>query len=186
MNGWKNCTKCDQSKPLSDFYKSKPSPDGHRTDCKACKNAATKEWTRNNQVAHAATRRAWGAKNADKVTTWNDRQYARNPDAFKANALKWKKLNPARRKADKVLREKRVRRAVPKWINRFFVSEIYDLARRRTKSTGVPHSVDHIVPLQSKLVCGLHWEGNLRVIPLAENLTKHNQYWPDMPDVAHA
>ncbi len=60
-------------------------------------------------------------------------------------------------------------------------SEIYLLAVDRSIKTGVPHEVDHIVPLQSKVVCGLHNEFNLRVITRRENLSKKNYFWPDMP-----
>lgn len=67
------------------------------------------------------------------------------------------------------------------WANRFFMREAYDLARRRTMTTGFAWHVDHIVPLRSKLVCGLHCEQNLAVIPGRGNSSKGNRYWPDMP-----
>lgn len=61
------------------------------------------------------------------------------------------------------------------------VQAVYKEARRLTKLTGVVHSVDHIVPLKHKLVCGLHVSWNMRVITLDDNLRKANNWWPDMP-----
>ena len=59
--------------------------------------------------------------------------------------------------------------------------EVYQLAMLRSQATGVPHEVDHTVPLKSPLVCGLHSEFNLRVITASQNRSKRNYYWPDMP-----
>lgn len=67
------------------------------------------------------------------------------------------------------------------WSNAFFVSEIYHLAKLRTSMTGIKWTVDHIVPLTSQIVCGLHAHTNLRVIPSEENIKKHNRHWPEMP-----
>ena len=39
-------------------------------------------------------------------------------------------------------------------------------------------SVDHIIPLNSKVVCGLHIETNLRIIDLEENKSKGNRFKP--------
>lgn len=66
--------------------------------------------------------------------------------------------------------------ASPKWANEFFIEEIYDLAKLREKYTGIKWHVDHIVPLKHSLVCGLHVEHNLQVIPAAENLKKSNNF----------
>ena len=75
----------------------------------------------------------------------------------------------------------RRKQAMPAWANEFFIEEIYDLARLRTKYLGIKHSVDHIVPMTSRLVCGLHVEHNLRVIPHVQNISKLNRHWPGMP-----
>ena len=54
-------------------------------------------------------------------------------------------------------------------------------AMQRTKAIGFQWHVDHIVPLQSPIVCGLHTIENLQVIPGALNLAKGNRMWPQMP-----
>ena len=51
---------------------------------------------------------------------------------------------------------------------------------RDAKTAGM--HVDHIVPLNSPIVCGLHNEFNLQIIPPATNYHKSNNYWPDMPN----
>jgi hypothetical protein len=61
--------------------------------------------------------------------------------------------------------------------------EAYDLCAIRLKTTGIAYQVDHIIPLQSKYVCGLHNEFNLRVITAKENNIKGNRFWPDMPNI---
>lgn len=80
----------------------------------------------------------------------------------------------AKRKAAKI-------QATPAWSNDFFIGEIYELAKLRERMVGGRWHVDHIVPLQSVIVCGLHVESNLQVIPGPRNESKGNRHWPDMP-----
>lgn len=69
-----------------------------------------------------------------------------------------------------------LRLATPKWANMVKVARFHRLRAEISKRTGVPHDVDHEIPLQGKLVCGLNNEFNLRVITASENRSKSNKY----------
>lgn len=90
-------------------------------------------------------------------------KYQRN-----ANVLK------ARRRAAKMQR-------TPAWLtvdDFWMLEQAYELAALRTKMLGFAWHVDHIIPLQGKLVSGLHVPTNIRVIPGVENVRKANRYVP--------
>lgn len=84
----------------------------------------------------------------------------------------WKR---ARKNAWSNWRMKRVRQATPKWADYQTIAAFYDEATRLTISTGIPHEVDHIIPIAGEDVCGLHVRDNLRVITRAENRRKCNK-----------
>jgi len=66
--------------------------------------------------------------------------------------------------------------ATPKWVDHKAIAKIYQDAAEIQRITGIEHEVDHIVPLRSKLVCGLHVPANLRVITAKENNRKGNKF----------
>ena len=84
------------------------------------------------------------------------------------------------------LRTMRLRRSLsrltPKWAMPDLIDEVYFLASLMTRLLGRPYEVDHIVPLRSPFVCGLHVEHNLAVLCKRENGRKSNLIWPLMPD----
>lgn len=95
------------------------------------------------------------------------------PDLVRLKA----RIHGARRRALEIARTK-------PWDEELFElveNEAYELAQRRTRMTGEPWEVDHIVPLRSDIVCGLHNEHNLAVITAKANITKRNRSWPNMP-----
>lgn len=76
-------------------------------------------------------------------------------------------------------RRARVRQATPAWADRSKIADYYDLAGLISAETGVAYHVDHIVPLVSPLVCGLHCEHNLQILQGAVNASKNNRFSVD-------
>lgn len=72
-------------------------------------------------------------------------------------------------------------KAMPKWTDTAALQTFYAEAKRLTKETGIPHAVDHVVPLRGKTVCGLHVPANLQILTKSENSKKNNTTWPDKP-----
>ena len=146
MSCHKKCTKCGEVKLLTDFHKRSEGQLGRTSHCKVCRNAY--RMTRPRSANYRKT---------------NLESYYRNPDPYR-------KARAKRRAAE-------LQRAVQwddsEW-QEFAIAEIYECRRLRTEATGVPHEVDHIVPLQGTLVSGLHRAENLRVITQYENRTKGN------------
>jgi hypothetical protein len=90
----------------------------------------------------------------------------------------WKERNIVWVRADTKARRRKHRQATPPWITQKQKSEIrqlYQMAITMSKTTGEQYVVDHIIPLRSDYVCGLHVPWNLRVITQEENLKKSNK-----------
>lgn len=64
----------------------------------------------------------------------------------------------------------------PPWADLDSMRAIYAEANRLTQETGIPHHVDHVIPLQGKLVSGLHVHNNLQILTGSENSKKRNHF----------
>jgi hypothetical protein len=53
----KECTKCKEVKPLTDFYKNKANKDGRGSYCKPCSNRNSLDWAKNNPEAQKKHKR---------------------------------------------------------------------------------------------------------------------------------
>jgi len=128
--------------------------------------------------------RKWLAKNSEVAKAasqkWKAENRERTRELSRKSAADWKRNNRAKAQASEAAREAKKRQAMPRWADKKAIEKFYDEAIRLTKETGILHHVDHIVPLNHPLVCGLHCEFNLQVLPALENISKGNRRWPGM------
>ena len=95
-----------------------------------------------------------------------------------AHSLRWIKNNPAKALANVVRRDAQKLRAIPKWADKEEIQAIYESASVQ-RAAGFKCEVDHIVPLRSPYVCGLHVPANLQLLESRSNKAKGNRDWPD-------
>ena len=124
-------------------------------------------------------------RNRDKILKYVAQYQKDNPEVGRLAGKKYREANPDKQTAKTAKRRAAKLRATLRWLiddelEQFLISEIYHLASIRSTVTGVLYNVDHIVPLQSKFVCGLHVSWNLQIIDSISNIKKHNRHWPDM------
>jgi hypothetical protein len=125
----------------------------------------------------------WRERNLEKVRAANKERAAKKR-AEQPEVIKVAKKVYAQRKKEvinaAVARRKAARlQRTPIWLTEFDklkIQCIYAVAAMLTRHNGEPWHVDHIIPLQGKIVSGLHVPSNLRVMRGVENIRKYNKF----------
>lgn len=150
--------------------------------------AYDKKYREANREAHIARCRDWRERNSEAMRRASKEWKCANPERTKElsrkSAAEWKRQNPAAARASGARRDAAKRKATPAWADETAMLVIYERARELTLNTGILHHVDHIVPMNSPLVCGLHCEANLQILVSTANISKGNRWWPDMPNLS--
>lgn len=108
-----------------------------------------------NRERRIATINEWKAANPDKVKEFVRKSSRGNPGIVLAKTRRYQLAKKCR---------------VPSWADQEKIKAIYQEAER----TGM--TVDHIIPLQGRLVSGLHVENNLQLLPGSVNYSKGNSF----------
>lgn len=181
------------------YFTGEPCKHGHVAPRKtkgACLECLKAEWEQGKE------------KRAEYFTEYNrseagqaakQRYYEKNKDFVIAKALAtpariknqyrkaWAERNLVSVRANTKNRRRKHREATPAWLTRRQKTEMrsmYQIAITMSKTTGEAYVVDHIWPLRSDVVCGLHVPWNLRIITRAENLQKSNALPSDSEAIA--
>ena len=117
--------------------------------------------------------------NPERCLEYDRKSYWKHREKRIAKSRRWNVENKEEFAAREAGRRAVQRDASPIWVDWGAITVIYEDASRKTRETGILHHVDHIVPLKSKIVCGLHVPWNLRVIPARENQSKSNKITED-------
>lgn len=159
----KFCRWCGETKDISFFHKNKKMKDGRINKCSACVVENVAKWRKKNPTAR---------KNAYKMS-----------DKHKTAILKGtaklglgKNKEKARIRSSKYLHKRRrqTETQMTEW-DSFVIEEAFSLIQQRNRKGTIKWTLDHIVPLNHKLACGLHNGFNLQVVPDWWNCKKGNR-----------
>lgn len=152
----KTCKVCDTQKQIDEFRMVRSVRNGliHIRTCKTCESIQANErsaWRKTPEGRVIHSKRVQQSKKNHRATT--------------------SELHARRRKS----------MAYPTWADKKAMRQYYLIAKYLTHELGAAFHVDHIVPLNSDNVCGLHSHDNLAVLPAFINMAKGNRTWVDMP-----
>lgn len=146
------------------------------------KSEKVKDYFRAYRKAHPEIDKAvtakWRFNNKEKIDAQMANYRLVNAKELSRKQVDRLKQNPEIAAHRNALRRAAKNQALPKWADKKKIAQIYDECIRISADTGIPHQVDHIYPLTSGWVCGLHCEANLQILPAAVNHTKSNRPWP--------
>jgi hypothetical protein len=162
---YKTCSECNSIKSTEDFYKqSTRGKFGVRGTCKSCDNNKKKLYRQNNK---------------EHVQELKKQNYIKHQEKNLQTKKNYRQTNKGKINALVAARKKIIKQRTPKWLTEFDklkIKCIYSVASMLTHENKEPWHVDHIIPLQGKLINGLHVPSNLRPMRGIENIGKKNKF----------
>ena len=184
---------CKIEKERTEFNKARRERDGLMFTCRECgkildrqrrlkdpeKEKARKDkYRREHMKERNLARQRWAKENPEKIKEYRKRTYLKNKEKENAKSSEYMKNNRGIINAIHAKRKSMLRNATVKWADLNKIQEVYVECIRLSKETGIEHHVDHIIPIKSEYVCGLHVENNLQILTKSENCSKQNSFKP--------
>ena len=169
----KKCSGCKQHMERSAFSRNKSTKDGLQSTCKECQ---AKHYVKNKDVI-APRNREWHRSNKERERLSKQQYYKENREAILAKNKAWHEANPDKHRQRISRRRAAMKRCQPSWADEERIGTVYAIAKWLEEVVpGQKYHVDHVIPIQHSLVCGLHVHENLAVLRAEENLSKQNKF----------
>ena len=179
----KVCGKCEETKDESEFFKDSRKADGFHIYCKSCDYDRKQKYRRLSfedrlkKKIIAAQKKKQKAKeyrteNRDSCIAATKSWHERNKEYCKLRDKEYRVKNKDKIAASATARRAKVKGASIN-LSKPYKAEIDGLYLFAKLFGG---HVDHIVPLNNKIVCGLHVPWNMQVISPTENMSKQGKF----------
>jgi hypothetical protein len=166
----KQCNKCLEVKPLSEYHKKITAKDGLMWWCNTCHKQYVKE-----KYHLYKTQPGYIEREKRRLTAYRQA----HPEKIIEGAKKFDVTHPGYKNAQSKKHYLGKKNRTPSWLTKddfWLIEQAYELAVLRSKMFGFAWHVDHVVPLRGRLVSGLHVPHNLQVIPAKVNRSKSNRF----------
>jgi len=163
-----------KSLDLNRYFTGKPCKHGHITErliggtCRGCNRMHPKNHPERSKKCRDENREIYNRKSRE--------YYQRRKSAVSISTKKWAQANPEKKAKYYEQRRDLLNNATPDWSNDNIIKMIYIERNEMNKISNLTYHVDHIVPLNHPLVCGLHCEDNLQIIESSLNFKKSNRF----------
>jgi hypothetical protein len=184
----KTCTRCKISKDKIFFSKQTVAKDGLQPHCKECKklyqqtcvtrNETCKRYRDANKELCMARTLKCVKNNKEKYNKIASDWTFKNKERVLQNRRNWYRLNSSK---PIEAQRRRVKRMQGLKLSPAFQAEVdgmylyCNIMNRFAKNFSERLEVDHIIPLNGKLVSGLHVLNNLQILTASENRSKGNR-----------
>lgn len=168
------CTKCGESKPLTEFHRDRTGPGGRRRQCKTCRCSQTMDWWYANQDRQLARHQEYVDANRERIREIDNARYWRDRESRLDLATSVHHARRVRRSGDadydfgvtrEVLRDRDGDGC--NYCGRVMDFERVDRRMRKDKAT-----IDHVVPISAG---GSHTLSNTVLACWECNAAKRNE-----------